>query len=159
MGRISEADAEFFTAAFEMLEAAGYSQYEISNYARPGFESMHNQAYWAGENYLGIGPSAFSTIDFQRWQNVCDYRAYTDALFARRSLVASTEMLTPEMKRDERIALSVRTRGGVAASLLEGRSEKVREFEELGLMRVEGRNLLLTAKGKLLADSVAEAFI
>ena len=58
-----EADAEFFTAAFETLEAAGYLQYEISNYARPGYASVHNQSYWAGNNYLGIGPSAFSTIE------------------------------------------------------------------------------------------------
>ena len=154
-----EADADFFTAALARLEAAGYSQYEISNYARPGYASAHNQSYWAGKNYLGIGPSAFSTIELGRWQNVCDYRAYTNALFSGRSIVGSTEILTPEMKRGERIALSLRTREGIAASLLQGKDEEVSEFSKLGLMRESEGNLLLTPAGKLLADSVAEAFI
>jgi oxygen-independent coproporphyrinogen-3 oxidase len=154
-----EVDAEFFTTAFEILEAAGYLQYEISNYARPGYSSVHNQSYWAGDNYLGVGPSAFSTIDLRRWQNVCDYRAYADALFSGRSIVGSIEALTPEMKRGERIALSLRTRGGVSASLLQGKNEEVSEFARLGLMREYEGNLLLTPTGKLLADTVAEAFI
>ncbi|MEP6686442.1 MAG: radical SAM family heme chaperone HemW [Verrucomicrobiota bacterium] len=154
-----EADAEFFTTAFETLEAVGYFQYEISNYAQPGYASAHNQSYWVGDNYLGIGPSAFSTVESQRWQNVCDYRAYTDALFAGTSIVGSTEALTPEMKRGEMIALSLRTRGGVSASLLEGKNEEVQEFAKLGLMHECEGNLLLTPAGKLLADSVAEAFI
>ena len=63
------------------------------------------------------------------------------------------------MKRGERIALSLRTRGGVSASLLQGKNEEVAEFSRLGLMRESEGNLLLTPAGKLLADSVAEAFI
>lgn len=154
-----ETDAEFFTAACETLEAAGYLQYEISNYARPGYASVHNQAYWAGDNYLGIGPSAFSTVNLRRWQNVCDYRAYTDALFSGKSIVGSTEALTPKIKRGERIALSLRTRGGVLASSLQDKREEIAEFSRLGLMCEADGNLLLTPAGKLLADSVAEAFI
>ena len=154
-----EADAEFFTTACETLEAAGYLQYEISNYARPGYASLHNQAEWAGHNYLGIGPSAFSTIGLRRWQNVCDYRSYTEALFSGRSIIGSTEALTAEMKRGERIALSLRTRGGVSASLLQDKHEEIAEFSRLGLMCEAEGNLLLTPAGKLLADSVAEAFI
>src|SRR6266481_142684 len=73
-----EADADFFEATMSTLEHAGYEQYEISNYARPGFSSVHNSAYWLGEDYLGIGPSAFSTVGMNRWQNVCDYRTYID---------------------------------------------------------------------------------
>src|ERR1700726_1738976 len=57
----ADADAEFFESAMSILENAGYEHYEISNYARPGFSSVHNRAYWAGEDYIGIGPRAFST--------------------------------------------------------------------------------------------------
>jgi coproporphyrinogen III oxidase-like Fe-S oxidoreductase len=63
------------------------------------------------------------------------------------------------MKRGERIALSLRTREGIPASLLQGKDEEVSEFFKLGLMREREGNLLLTPAGKLLADSVAEAFI
>ena len=81
----ADADAEFFEMTMAILEDAGYRHYEISNYARPGFESVHNRAYWLGKDYLGIGPSAVSTIGMQRWQNVCDYRAYIDRALAGES--------------------------------------------------------------------------
>src|SRR5207249_3656992 len=113
-----DSDAEFFELAMSILQSAGYEHYEISNYARPGFTSVHNQAYWAGKDYLGIGPSAFSTIGMQRWQNICDYRAYADRVLSGESAIESTENLTPEMKRAERIALSLRTADGIPSTLL-----------------------------------------
>src|SRR5438045_2602181 len=68
-----EAEAEFLELAMTMLEDAGYEHYEISNYARPGFRSEHNQAYWSGADSIGFGTSAFSTLEFERWQNVLDH--------------------------------------------------------------------------------------
>src|SRR6266581_4778937 len=111
-----DADAEFFEMTMATLEDAGYEHYEISNYARRGFESVHNRAYWLGEDYLGIGPSAVSTIDTRRWQNVCDYRIYIDRVLSAQSPRGPGETLTDEMKRMERIALTLRTRDGVSAS-------------------------------------------
>ena len=73
-----EADADFFATASELLGRAGFEQYEVSNYARAGFESVHNRAYWTGQDYLGLGPSAVSTIGLRRWQNISDYRVYAD---------------------------------------------------------------------------------
>src|SRR5438046_9141927 len=64
-----ESEAEFLETAMRTLERAGYEHYEISNYARPGFASAHNRGYWAGDDYLGIGPSAFSTGGLRRSQN------------------------------------------------------------------------------------------
>jgi oxygen-independent coproporphyrinogen-3 oxidase len=81
----SDADAEFFEMTMSILEAAGYEHYEISNHARPGFRSGHNRAYWSGSNYLGIGPSAFSTVGMTRWQNIADFRRYADAVLCGRS--------------------------------------------------------------------------
>ena len=155
----SDADAEFFELAMSILADAGYEHYEISNYARPGFQSEHNRAYWAGEDYFGIGPSAFSTRGLERWQNVCDYRSYADRVLAGQSPIASTENLTPEMKRIERVALSLRTAEGVCASDLECFSQQTNEFVALGLLRQWDDKFVLTKKGKSLADSIAEALV
>jgi len=155
----ADADGEFFEMTMEILEHAGYRHYEISNYARPGFESVHNRAYWLGKDYLGIGPSAVSTIGMERWQNVCDYRAYINRVLSGESTRTTSENLTHEMKRTERIALGLRTLYGVAASELKGFAQETDEFIALQLLRESNGNFMLTRKGKALADSVAEAFL
>lgn len=155
----SDTEAEFFEMTMSILEEAGYEHYEISNYARPNFRSLHNQAYWAGKDYLGIGPSAFSTVGTQRSQNICDYRAYADRILAGESAVSSTENLTAEMKRTERIALSLRTREGISTATVGDRFAEAQEFVDRGLLRRSGGNFVLTRAGKSLADSVAEALL
>jgi len=154
-----DTDAEFFEMTMSILQSAGYQQYEISNYAGPGCSSVHNRGYWAGEDYLGVGPGAFSTIGMRRWQNFADYRAYTDRILSGQSPIGSTENLTNEMKGAERIALLLRTRYGVPAPELKRFARETNEFVALGLLRQSDGNFILTPKGKSLADSVAEAFI
>ena len=154
-----ENDAKFFESAMEILGAAGYQQYEISNYARPGHESVHNRGYWAGADYLGIGPSAFSTLALERWQNVADYRAYSDRVLGGTSAVAAVEPLTPATKHAERLVLSLRTRFGVPRAWLDPWPAEREEFIELGLLEECGDGYMLTPRGKLLADSVAQAFV
>jgi oxygen-independent coproporphyrinogen-3 oxidase len=154
-----ESDARFLESAMRMLESADFEHYEISNYARDGFASSHNRGYWAGHDYLGIGPSAFSTVGLRRWQNVSDYRAYSDRILIGSSVVSSTEILTPEMKRAERIALALRTSDGISSRELEAWPTESREFIDLNLLREVNGNFILTPRGKLLADSVAEAFV
>lgn len=154
-----ESDARFLESAMRVLESAGFEHYEISNYARSGYASLHNRGYWAGHDYLGIGPSAFSTVGLRRWQNVCDYRSYSDRVLTGISAVSSEEILTPQMKRGEKIALSLRTGNGIPSVDLEQWPNESREFIDLGLLREVGGNFVLTPRGKLLADSVAEAFI
>jgi oxygen-independent coproporphyrinogen-3 oxidase len=155
----ADADAAFFEMAMSILEDAGYEQYEISNYARPGVASIHNRAYWLGKDYLGVGPSAFSTVGMSRWQNVCDYRVYADRVLSGQSPRGFSENLTSEMKRTERIALSLRMREGVAASELKDFAQETKDFISLGLLRQSNGNVLLTRKGRELADSVAEGFV
>jgi oxygen-independent coproporphyrinogen-3 oxidase len=154
-----DADADFFEMTMAILKDAGYRHYEISNYARAGFESVHNRAYWLGKDYLGIGPSAVSTVGMQRWQNVCDYRVYIDRVLSNQSPRESNENLTDEMKRTERIALSLRTGDGVSAAELKDFRAETDELTELGLLRKSNGKFILTSKGKVLTDSVAEAFL
>src|SRR5256885_7931446 len=152
-----DTDSEFFELTMSILETAGYEHYEISNYARPGFRSAHNRAYWSGSDYLGVGPSAFSTVGMTRWQNISDFRRYADAVLSEKSTVCSVEHLTSEMKRAERIALGLRTADGAPAQLLESFPDETREFIRLGLLRRSRGNFLLTRSGKALADSVARS--
>jgi oxygen-independent coproporphyrinogen-3 oxidase len=155
----AEADADFFAAASELLGKAGFEQYEVSNYARPGFESVHNRAYWGGQNYLGLGPSAVSTVGLRRWQNISDYRKYADRLLAGQSASTGDEVLTSEMKRSESIALALRTNSGIPAEWVKNRPNEIEEFVSLGLMLPKAERYVLTRKGRFLADSVAEAFV
>jgi oxygen-independent coproporphyrinogen III oxidase len=154
-----EVDAQFFETTMQLLGSAGYHQYEISNYARPSFESTHNRGYWTGNDYLGIGPSAFSTVGAERWQNVADYRAYSDRVLRGESPVGSVEPLTPETKRIEQLALGLRTREGIPAAWLESWPDERAELTGLGLLRAVDDRVVLTPQGKLLADSVAAAFV
>jgi len=148
-----ETEARFLELAMTTLETAGYEQYEISNYARRGFRSEHNRAYWRGADYIGIGPSAFSTRGLERWQNVANHNEYARRLVADESPVASIEKLTPAMKRTERIALGLRTREGIVADTIE--QSQVEELISDGLLARSESRVFLTRAGRLLADSVA----
>ena len=150
-------EADLFEMAMEMLEGSGFSQYEISNYSRPNRECRHNLAYWLGEDFLGLGPSAFSTVGKNRWKNVSDTGKYVTALDENQEPIDFRETLSESMRRSERIAFSLRTNHGVASQLV--RTAQAQEFAAIGLLALRGNRWVLTPKGRLLADSVAEAFI
>jgi coproporphyrinogen III oxidase-like Fe-S oxidoreductase len=95
----------------------------------------------------------------QRWQNVSDYRAYIDRALAGQSPRESSENLTDQMKRTERIALSLRTRDGVSAGELKDFGTETDELCALGLLRQSNGNFVLTLKGKALTDSITEALL
>lgn len=155
-----ECDAQMFEDAMDMLSDAGFAHYEISNYAQPGHESLHNYSYWNGRDYLGFGPSAFSTLGARRWQNVPNSTEYMNCLFAGKSPVSFEEKLDPTTKRGERIAFGLRTNRGMDSSALAPWSEQVREFHDIGLLQTTAdQRVVLTRRGKLMADSVAEVFV
>jgi oxygen-independent coproporphyrinogen-3 oxidase len=152
-----ENDASFFLLADERFAAAGFDHYEVSNYARPGHHSRHNQAYWDGADYVGLGPGAFSTVAGRRWKNVADTRTYVRLALAGEPLEREVEQLTSDDLRRERIALLLRTAAGVPVAVLGSEAEgKVASLVEAGLAHPPaGGRLALTAQGRLVADSVA----
>jgi len=154
-----EVDVRFFELTMDRLEAAGFGQYEISNYAPPGRECLHNLAYWQGSDYLGLGPSAFSTVGDRRWQNLPDTAGYVDRISAGESAESFFEAVPPTLRDAERIAFGLRTRFGVGEALIEPHREAVAGFERLGLMVREGDRWRLTRRGLMVADSVAEVFV
>jgi oxygen-independent coproporphyrinogen-3 oxidase len=154
-----EVDAAFFETTMDTLTAAGFAQYEISNYARPGRESRHNQAYWLGADYLGFGPSAFSTVGARRWQNIPDTAEYTRRILAGESTASFVEELTPATRRGEIMAFAIRMKGGLAMADVKRWENELNEFRELGFIEDEGDRIVLTRRGKMMADSVAQAFV
>jgi oxygen-independent coproporphyrinogen-3 oxidase len=141
----------------ETLAGSGFSQYEISNYARPSRECRHNLAYWLGEDFLGLGPSAFSTVGNNRWKNVSDTAKYVAAVGASQEPIDFRETLSESVRRSERIAFSLRTNYGVASELIA--KTQAEEFAAIGLLVLKDGRWFLTPKGRLVADSIAEAFI
>lgn len=152
--RSEAVDEAFFLEAMHRLPAAGYQQYEISNYARRGFESRHNQGYWKGNDYLGLGPSAVSTIDRVRTKNVPDTAGYISALSAGKSATTEAEHLTEDQWRCERLALDLRTREGLERKWLPAPTSRLDSLEAEGLVLVDQDRIRLTQRGKLVADSV-----
>ena len=154
-----ERDAQLFETTMDTLTAAGFAHYEISNYARPGGESRHNLAYWQGRDYLGFGPSAFSTVGLNRWENIRDTAEYTRRILAGESPRGSHETLTPAQRRGEMAAFGMRMARGLPLAEIESWRAELEPFRELGFIEEHDAHLRLTRRGKLMADAVAETFV
>jgi oxygen-independent coproporphyrinogen-3 oxidase len=155
-----ERDADFFNLAIDLLEADGFEHYEISNYAKPGHRSLHNEAYWLGADYLGIGPGAFSTIGGKRWHNIKDTPRYMAMTLAGEVTATEIEELTPEQRRTERFGLELRTARGVPLALITPESRKMLDtLRDQGLLIYDEGHVRLTRAGKPLVDPVAVALM
>lgn len=153
-------DAEFFNLGVDLLEGGGFEHYEISNYARPGHRSVHNEAYWIGADYIGIGPGAFSTSSGRRWKNVADTDRYIAMTLAGESTETEVETLTEEERRTERFGLELRTARGLPVDLVHPDSHRMLEtLREQGLLVVENQFVRLTRSGKPLVDPIAVALM
>jgi len=148
-------DASFYHLAHRLLTAAGYEHYETSNYAHPGHHSSHNRGYWQGEDYIGLGPSAVSTIDRVRSQNVADTARYVEMVNGIGNAITGSEAIDPEAWRIERIALGLRTREGIPLDRVDSRAETLQSLVESGYAVIENGRLVLTEEGSALVDPIA----
>ena len=153
-------DADHYHLAEDILTAAGFDHYETSNYAQPGHHSRHNQGYWRGDDYLGLGPSAVSTINGVREKNVPDTAAYIRQVNSIGHAIHETETLTPAQRRIELIALGLRTTRGIPLSLLDSASlEKAKNLASENLLTIDETCLHLTQLGRPLVDPIAAELI
>jgi len=105
--------ANMYKESIEYLTRCGYKHYEVSNFARPGYQSKHNMNYWSGCPYLGLGPSAVSYLDEKRQKNISSVTDYIDKLSRGVTAVAFSEVLSKKRRAKELAALKVRTDEGI----------------------------------------------
>ena len=146
-------DADFFETAMELLGAAGFEQYEISNYSKAGRECLHNLAYWQGAEYAGFGPSAFSTRAGMRRRNIADTSEYIRRVAGQLDPHDFEEAVPEDLRRAEIIAFELRTKFGIPVAGAD--PGIVGNLETHGLIEIVSGRLRLTRKGKLVADEVA----
>jgi oxygen-independent coproporphyrinogen-3 oxidase len=149
-------------AAQHILGEAGYEPYEISNYARRGFECRHNLLYWTQGNYLGFGPSAQSYVGGVRFGNVPNLALYEDALAEGRLPIDGKTALRAEEQLRDAVIFGLRLRRGVPTSQLNGHAANYGHVAVLNELRAGqliedlGERSRLTAQGRLFADTIAE---
>jgi oxygen-independent coproporphyrinogen III oxidase len=144
-----ESMAEFYEVGQALLKSAGYEQYEISNWAKPGFASKHNLKYWCREPYLGFGAGAHSFSGRQRWANLHDAAAYVDAISTDNSPVLSFETVTRESALEEELFLGLRQLSGIDLARIERQygvnlQDKAAPLVTAGLMNRDHQTLRLS---------------
>lgn len=164
-----EEEAAQFGLVMDYLEAAGLTQYEISNYAKPGQEARHNLLYWRNEAYAGVGPSAAHYVKGERSVNLRDVGAYIRALEKNADYVESREVLSDERRARESLVLELRMRRGVEPAAFFERwgldieeefGEVLTNFESNGLMeRIEEDRWRISRNGLSVANGILSEFV
>lgn len=165
----TEQDAALYEMTMEFLSQHGFEQYEVSNFARPGFRSRHNANYWNHSNYLGFGPSAHSfwsegqpLRSAKRWWNISNVVGYAERMERNALPLAGEEVLGTDQLIDEAILLGLRSDGIDVAGFtkryggefLDGDRSRITDLEVRNLAVFEGDRLRLTPKGYLLCDEI-----
>lgn len=144
--------ADEYIASHRTLAAAGFEHYEVSNFARPGHRARHNAAYWAGGDYLGLGPSAHSLIDGVRQWNVREWADYQERSARGESTMAGREVLDDRARALEALYLGLRTTTGVPSDLVPASQRAA--WVDAGWATDDGRTLRLTVDGWLRLDAL-----
>ena len=172
LNRLEPLDEDVAADMFDLLSKrfleAGYEQYEISNYAKVGFESRHNSGYWHGMRYLGLGPSAHSFDGEKRWANVGHTIKYIDLVRNEELGVRTEELLNMDERFNELVFTALRTKVGVDLVELRCRFgdkrcdkllKQARKYIDSGRMRVVDGRLSLTREGIYISDSIISDFM
>ena len=158
-----ELELQMYQHAMETLEAAGFKQYEISNFARHGFESRHNQVYWANEAFYGFGVGAAAYVGGTRTLNVRNLEVYLQRVLGGESPVFQSETLEPEPRARETLAMNLRRAEGIVfdrfceqtgfdATALVG--TRLNRYTAHGLLELDDRSARLTRSGRCVADAI-----
>lgn len=165
---ISDADydAELYELTVDFLASQGFIQYEVSNFARPGFECLHNKFYWEYKDYLGFGTSAHSFVQGKRWWNFNSLTFYLNSVNEYSHAVAGSEILSTDVMLNEYVMLALRSSGLNLAELEnkfgqvwhQKNSAILRELKLSGYLVDKGGKLSLTPKGYAVCDEILSRF-
>ncbi|ABK65587.1 MULTISPECIES: radical SAM family heme chaperone HemW [Mycobacterium avium complex (MAC)] len=163
-GELAAPDDDVLAHRYELVDArlsqAGLSWYEVSNWSRPGGQCRHNLGYWDGGQWWGAGPGAHGYVGTTRWWNVKHPNAYAERLNAAALPVAGFEQLGSEALHTEDVLLKIRLRQGLPVDLLNpAERERVQGVVADGLLVRDGDRLVLTPRGRLLADGVVRTLL
>jgi oxygen-independent coproporphyrinogen-3 oxidase len=147
--------ADMFSAACDLLRDAGYVHYEISNWAKPGFECRHNLGYWERRSYVGLGAGAHSFRGDRRWWNVRPPEEYMTQVEAGVLPTGGDEQLDPSDAYLEEVFLRLRILQGIPSSWVE--PERALPFLESGLLQEDDGSLVPTERGMLLLNELVLA--
>jgi oxygen-independent coproporphyrinogen-3 oxidase len=151
--------AEFYETAQRELKVAGYEQYEISNWAKPGFASKHNLKYWRREPYLGFGAGAHSYSGTQRWANMHDAAVYAAAISAGKTAIESVDKVTQESALEEELFLGLRQLAGINLSRIQKQysvdlTDRVDRLSSAGMVEREGDVVRLAPRKLSISNEV-----
>jgi oxygen-independent coproporphyrinogen III oxidase len=156
-------EARLYLKTWERLGEAGYAQYEVSNFARPGHRCVHNLNTWYMHEWVGVGPSAASQHGRWRGTNVADLEAWRAGVGRKERATEDRVRLTPALLLEDSLIFGLRLNEGVDLARLRARFPEVEwtpfaavieHLVEDGLASLEGDRLALTTRGRLVADSV-----
>ena len=153
---------ELFIPAVERLAAAGYRQYEISNFARAGFQSRHNLKYWMGRPYIGFGPGAHSDFGGRRYSFIRDLEGYIAAVLEGGTVIDESDLIPQRERGGEYLMLRLRTTRGIEEweyrreffMNFDPIEQKLEEYERQGWAERHDRRWNLTAKGFLVSNQL-----
>ena len=155
--------ADMYLKAVQILKEAGYEQYEISNFARPGFESRHNLKYWLGDEYIGFGPSAASDFAGKRYTNRADIHNYIRGMLEQDvPILSECETIPARERAGEYVMLRLRTNRGISPEEYEKNYlmpfspllDVIRPLAEQGCFLLERKRWKLTPEGYLISNQI-----
>jgi oxygen-independent coproporphyrinogen-3 oxidase len=158
-----DTELEQYTRVREILTGSGYQHYEISNYAKPGFESLHNKLYWSAGEYIGCGPSAHSHWKGRRYGNIRNLDEYNRRLLAGKSVLQFEEELSPEARAREALVMYLRQMQGVSRSEFARKTgydyqsmcaDEIKWLVDIGMVESSEDRLKLTPQGVFVSDAV-----
>ncbi|WP_046178749.1 radical SAM family heme chaperone HemW [Domibacillus tundrae] len=163
-----ESEADMYEAVMREMAAGGLNQYEISNFARPGFESLHNLTYWNNDEYYGFGAGAHGYVNGERYANFGPLKKYMEPIERARWPRITNQKVTKREQMEEEMFLGLRKMEGVSISSFESKysenplrffHEAITDMTDRGLLEIKANSIRLTHSGKFLGNEVFQSFL